>query len=381
MAARVAPDRVRAVHQAMHHFVATSPWSAEALMAKVRDLVLPSILKHGPIASWIVDDTGIPKKGVASVGVSHQYCGQLGKQANCQVAVSLSIANDFASLPIAYRLYLPKSWTDDRRRCRAVGVPSSVRFATKPEIALRHLREACSADVPRGVVVADAAYGNNTEFREQVAELGLHYMMAVQSNTTVWRPDEKPVAPKRRHRLGRPPLILKRRRGKLPTSLIDFAHALPASEFANVTWREGTNNALTSRFAAVRVHVAHRDEFRHTVRPAEWLLIEWPADEEQPRKYWLSNLPEATPLNELVAHAQRRWRIERDYQELKDEIGLDHYEGRSWLGFHHHAALCIAAYGFLAAERGVFSPADISAALPQPAVSATFRPRGATSAL
>ncbi len=381
MAARVAPDRVRAVHQAMHHFVATSPWSADSLLANIRSLVLPSILKHGPISSWIIDDTGIPKKGTASVGVSHQYCGQLGKQANCQVAVSLSIANDFASLPIAYRLYLPKSWTDDRRRCRAVGVPSSVRFATKPEIALQQLRAACSTDVPRGVVVADAAYGNNTAFREQVAELGLHYMMAVQGSATVWRLDETPVQPKRRHHLGRPPLVLKRRRGKSPTALIDLALTLQKSEFADVAWREGTNNTLTSRFAAMRVHVAHRDELRHTVRPAEWLLLEWPLDEGQPRKYWLSNLPETTSLRELVEHAQRRWRIERDYQELKDEIGLDHYEGRSWLGFHHHAALCIAAYGFLAAERGVFSPADIGAALPQPAVPASFRPRGAPSAL
>jgi len=379
MAARVAPDRVRAVHQSMHHFVATSPWQSDALLSKVRELVLPTIEKHGAITSWIIDDTGIPKKGTASVGVSHQYCGQLGKQANCQVAVSLSIANDFASLPIAYQLYLPKSWTDDRRRCRAVGVPSSVRFLTKPEIALRHLRGACAAALPRGVVVADAAYGNNTEFRENVAELGLQYMMAIQASTTVWRLDEEPVQPNRRKRLGRPPLILKRRRGKSPAALGDLARDLPASAFADITWREGTKAALSSRFAALRVHVAHRDELRHAVRPAEWLLIEWPIAEEQPRKYWFSNLPETTPLSELVAHAQRRWRIERDYQELKDEIGLDHYEGRSWLGFHHHAALCIAAYGFLAAERGVFPPPDIRTALPQSALPASFRPRGATA--
>jgi len=379
MAARIAPDRVRAVHQSMHHFVATSPWPSDALMTEVREMVLPTIEKHGSITSWIIDDTGIPKKGSASVGVSHQYCGQLGKQANCQVAVSLSIANDFASLPIAYRLYLPKSWSDDRRRRRAVGVPSSVRFLTKPEIALLQLRGARDAAVPRGVVVADAAYGNNTEFREKVAELGLQYMMAIQASTTVWRRDEEPTQPNRRTRLGRPPLIVQRRRGKSPIALGDLARALPASAFADITWREGTNAALRSRFAALRVHVAHRDELRHAVRPAEWLLVEWPRTEEQPRKYWFSNLPETTPLSELVAHAQRRWRIERDYQELKDEIGLDHYEGRSWLGFHHHAALCIAAYGFLAAERGVFPPPAVRAALPQPAIPASFRPRGAAA--
>jgi SRSO17 transposase len=380
MAARVAPERVRAVHQAMHHFVATSPWQADALVAEVREIVLPSIEKHGAINSWIIDDTGIPKKGVASAGVSHQYCGQVGKQANCQVAVSLSIANDFASLPIAYRLYLPRSWTDDRRRCRAAGVPTSVRFSTKPEIALEHLRMACAATVPRGVVVADAAYGNNSEFREQVAGLGLSYMMAVQGSTTVWRPGEEPLPPRRRIRGGRPPTILRRRRDSTPRALIDLARDLPATAFADITWREGTNTALSSRFAAMRVHVAHRDELRHAVRPAQWLLIEWPTAETEPRKYWLSNLSESTLIGELVAHAQRRWRIERDYQELKDEIGLDHYEGRSWRGFHHHAALCIAAYGFLAAERGVFSPPDIRAALPQSAVPAGFRPRGAARA-
>jgi SRSO17 transposase len=380
MAARVAPDRVRAVHQSMHHFVATAPWQADALIAKVREIVFPSIVKHGAITSWIIDDTGIPKKGVASVGVSHQYCGQVGKQANCQVAVSLSIANDFASLPIAYRLYLPRSWSDDRRRCHTAGVPTSVRFSTKPEIALEHLRMACAASVPRGVVVADAAYGNNTEFREGVAALSLCYMMAVQGSTTVWRPGEEPLPPRRRSRGGRPRTILRRRRGSAPEALIDLACDLPATAFADITWREGTKTTLSSRFAAVRVHVAHRDELRHVVRPAQWLLIEWPADETEPRKYWLSNLSESTPIADLVAHAQRRWRIERDYQELKDEIGLDHYEGRSWRGFHHHATLCIAAYGFLAAERGVFSPADIRAALPQSPLPAGFRPRGAARA-
>jgi len=382
MAARVAPDRVRAMHQSMHHFVANSPWSADALIDKVRELVLPSIEEHGAIRSWIIDDTGMPKKGKHSVGVARQYCGQVGKQDNCQVAVSLSIANDFASLPIAYRLYLPRTWSDDRVRRRAVGVPTTVRFATKPEIALEQLQAACAADVPRGVVVADAAYGNNTAFREQIARMGLSYMMAVQSSTTLWRVGEEPLPPKQKaHRgSGRRRTILQRRRQCVPVAVLKLAQELAPKAFRNITWREGTAGALRSRFAAVRVHAANRDELRHEIRPQEWLLIEWSSDEDAPRKYWLSNLPEATSLIDLVTHAQRRWRIERDYQELKDEIGLDHFEGRSWRGFHHHAALCIAAYGSLVAERGVFSPADIRAALPQPALSRNFQPRGSAGA-
>jgi SRSO17 transposase len=382
MAARVAPDRVRAMHQSMHHFVASSPWSADALISKVRELVLPSIEEHGAITSWIIDDTGMPKKGTHSVGVARQYCGQVGKQDNCQVAVSLSIANDFASLPIAYRLYLPRTWSDDRSRRRTAGVPATVRFATKPEIALAQLQAACVAEVPRGVVIADAAYGQNTAFREQIAGMDLRYMLAVQSNTTIWRVGEEPLLPKqKRHRgVGRRRTVLQRRRGCVPVSVLNLAQELAPKAFREITWREGTHGALRSRFAAVRVHAAHRDELHHEIRPQEWLLIEWPPDEAAPRKYWLSNLPETTSLGDLVTHAQRRWRIERDYQELKDEIGLDHFEGRSWRGFHHHAALCIAAYGSLVAERGVFSPADIRAALPQPALPSSFEPRGSARA-
>ena len=382
MAARLAPDRVRAMHQAMHHFVATSPWSDDALTEQVRETVLPSIEKHGAITSWIIDDTGIPKKGNHSVGVAHQYCGQSGKKDNCQVVVSLSVANDVASLPVAYRLYLPRTWSDDAGRRRAAGVPTSVRFATKLEIALEQLHAACAADVPRGVVVADAAYGNSTEFREQIAALNLSYMLSIQSSTTVWRPGEEPLPPKRRKRSGpgRHRKVLQRRRGCVPISVLEIAEALAPKMFQEVAWREGTAGTLHSRFAAVRVHAAHRDELHHVVRPAQWLLVEWSADEAAPRKYWLSNLPENTVLPDLVAHAQRRWRIERDYQELKDQIGLNHYEGRSWRGFHHHATLCVAAYGFLVAERGVFPPEHIRRALRQPALPRDFQPRGATRA-
>ena len=380
MAARLAPDRVRAAHQSMHHFVAQADWSDRAVLAKVYEATLPAIEGHGPIRAWIVDDTGIPKKGSQSVGVAHQYCGQLGKQANCQVAVTLSIANDLASLPIAHRLYLPREWAEDRARRAKAGVPTQIRFATKPQIALGQVRAAQAAGVVPGVIVADAAYGNDTAFREGITKLKLPYVLAVQSSTSAWRPGEAPLPLRRRKKgLGRSPTLVRRTKRHAPLSLLELANALSPSAFATLSWREGTQTSLESRFAAVRVRPAHRDTLRSSPRDEEWLLIEWPKGDTGPRKYWLSNLPASATLPQLVEIAQMRWRIERDYQELKDELGLGHYEGRSWRGFHHHATMSIAAYGFLIAERGAFSPsADVRSAFKKPSLPADFRPRGAS---
>ncbi len=381
MAARLVPERVRAAHQSLHHLVAQAEWSDRAVLSEVYEAVLPAIERHGPIRAWIVDDTGIPKKGSHSVGVAHQYCGNLGKQANCQVAVTLSIANAFASLPIAHQLYLPEEWTKSKVRRAKAGVPRGVRFATKPQITLEQIRAALAADVVPGVIVADAAYGNNTVFRDEVTKMGLQYIVSVQSNTTIWRPGEAPLPPRKRKGPGRRATLLRRTVRHAPVSMEELAAQLPPSAFRTVTWREGTAAALQSRFAAVRVRPAHLDTLRSTAREEEWLLIEWPKGEEKPRKYWLSTLPPSATLHELVEMAQSRWRIERDYQELKDELGLDHYEGRSWRGFHHHATLCIAAYGFLIAERGAFPPGkDIRSAFRQSPLPDGYRPRGAARA-
>lgn len=382
MAARLTPDRVRATHQSLHHFVAQAEWSDRAIMSKVYEAVLPAMQRHGPIRTWIVDDTGIPKKGTLSVGVAHQYCGNLGKQANCQVAVTLSVANDFASLPIAHRLYVPDEWAGDKKRRAKAGVPREIRFATKPQIALAQIRAARAAGVIPGVIVADAAYGNNTVFRDEITEMGLQYIVSVQSSTTVWRTGEAPLPPRRRKAgPGRQATLLRRTARHAPIALAELAAELPSRAFRTITWRQGTQAPLESRFAAVRVRPAHRDTLRSTARDEEWLLIEWPKGEAAPRKYWLSTLPDSTTRHGLVQFAQSRWRIERDYQELKDELGLGHYEGRSWRGFHHHATLCIAAYGFLIAERGAFSPGgDVRTAFRQSPLSNDFRPRGASRA-
>jgi SRSO17 transposase len=340
MAALVAPQRASAKHQSMHHFVAKAEWSDAALLTAVRQEVLPAL---GPIEAWIVDDTGYPKKGTHSVGVARQYCGQLGKQDNCQVAVSVSVANERSSLPIDYRLYLPHEWAEDAARRKKADVPASVGFATKSAIALEQLRAARAARIPVGVVLADAGYGNDTDFRLGISALGLTYAVGIQGSTTVWAEGHLPLPPRGNWGRGRPGTHLRRNRMHQPIDVKALAHELSGRAWRRIEWREGTDGVLASRFARVRVRAAHRDQ----VRAEEWLVIEWPLAETEPTKYWLTTLPPSIAFKELVRLIKLRWRIERDYQELKQELGLGHYEGRNWRGFHHHATLTIAAYGFL----------------------------------
>ena len=350
MAASVDPLHVSARHQSLHHFVAKSEWSDTALMAGVRDWVEP-VLGLDSGCYWIVDDTGFPKKGKHSVGVARQYCGQLGKQDNCQVAVSLSLASVQGSIPIAYRLYLPKDWASDTARRRAGGVPDDIVFATKPDIALEQMRQAIAAGVSMGVVLADAGYGDETAFRDGITQLGMYYAVGIRPGTTVWAPGTAALPPKAWSGHGIRPTKLRRQPGNEPVSVKALAVALPAQTWRTVTWREGTNTGLSSRFAAVRVRPAHRDYLGTEMRPEEWLLIEWPEGDAEPLKYFLTTAPSEATLEQMVFVTKVRWRIERDYQDLKQDFGLDHYEGRGWRGFHHHATLSIAAYGFLMAQR------------------------------
>jgi len=382
MAAVTAPERTAAQHQSLLHFVGSGAWSDEKVLGKVREMVLPAIERQGPIEAWIIDDTGFPKQGRHSVGVARQYCGQLGKQDNCQVAVSLSLANYHASLPVAYRLYLPKEWTEDRDRCRKVGIPAEIGFQTKPVIALQQLRWACAAGLPRGVVLMDAGYGNNSDLRTEITALGLTYVAGILSNTTVWAPGTSPLPPKPWSGRGRPPKLMRRNRQHQPVAVKALALGLPAKAWRTITWRQGTNEKLTSRFARVRVRAAHRDYWQTAQRSEEWLLIEWPRGENEPTKYWFSTLPEDMALRPLVDMAKLRWRIERDYQELKQEVGLGHFEGRGWRGFHHHATMCIAAYGFLISERETIPPSGTQRARPIPItiVPPDYRPRGSAAA-
>jgi SRSO17 transposase len=379
MAARLAPDNVRRMHQSLHHLVADAPWKDEEMLGQVRRQVLPAMQKNGPVVAWIVDDTGFPKQGKHSVGVARQYCGQIGKHDNCQAAVSLSVATWNTSLPIAWRLYLPEMWCQDSERRQKAGIPEGIEFQTKPAIALEQMRQAIEQKVPVGVVLADAAYGNGTQFRAAVSELGLQYAVAIESSTTIWEPGQQPLpAPPQKPGRGAPPKRLQRNSDHRPVSAKQLALGLPASAWKDIGWRQGSKGTLRSRFAMVRVRPAHRDYKRTEPHPEEWLLIEWPKKEPEPTKYWLSTLPVRTSLKSLVKIAKHRWIIERDYEELKQELGLGHYEGRGWRGFHHHATLCIASYGFLVSERSRFSPSARvgHAGLRAAQIPPTFRPRG-----
>lgn len=380
MAARVDPRHVRARHQSMHHFVANAPWDDAAVLRVVRDWVLEPMERHGPVAAWIVDDTSIPKKGRHSVGVARQYCGALGKQENCQVAVTLTLANEAVSIPVAYRLYLPEGWADDRRRRRAAGVPDDVAFQPKWEIAWEAITALQREGLPPAPVVADAGYGVVTEFRDALTQRGIPYVVGVSGETSVWPPGRAPLGPRRWSGRGRPPTRLRRTRQRRPVSITTLAAQLAPKAWRTITWRQGTRGFMRSRFAWLRVRPAHRDENRHHPRPVESLLIEWPKSEPAPTKCWFSTLPADTAVSQLVRLAKLRWRIERDYQELKDEFGLDHFEGRSWRGFHHHGSLCIAAYAFLAAERARLSPPEPLSFLRPARLPRGFTPRGAPRA-
>jgi SRSO17 transposase len=382
IAAVTAPARTSAQHQKLLHFVGVAGWSDEKVLAKVREMVLPMMERQGPIEAWIIDDTGIPKQGRHSVGVARQYCGQLGKQDNCQVAVSLSLANAHASLPVAYRLYLPREWTDDAGRRRKAGIPADIGFATKHEMALAQLRQACAAGLPRGVVLMDAGYGNHSDLRSDISALELRYVAGILSNTTVWAPGTGPLPAKAWSGRGRPPTLLRRDAAHRPVSVKALALDLPKSAWRTVTWREGSADRLSSRFARLRIGVARNDFKRRAARPQEWLLIEWPKGEAEPTKYWLSTCPADIALHRLVYLAKLRWRIERDYQELKQEVGLDHFEGRGWRGFHHHATLCIAAYGFLISERETIPPSGPrpTTLFAQFTVPEGYQPRGSAVA-
>ena len=302
----------------------------------------------------------------------------MGKQDNCRVAVSLSVTTEAASMPVAFQLYLPEVWAKDKTRRRKAGVPEEVSFRTKPQIALAQIRRACERGIPAGVVLADAGYGTDTKFRTELTEMELPYVVGIMGNVSVWEPHRMPQPAKQWEGKGRPTKLLRRDPDHQPVAAKQLAASLPPESWTTVAWRQGVKKKLRSRFTALRVRPAHRDYWRSEPHPEEWLLIEWPKQEEEPTKYWLSSLPSDTPLIELIAMAKHRWIIERDYEELKQELGLGHFEGRGWRGFHHHATLCIAAYGFLVAERSRFSPSARAGqlALSAAALPPGFEPRG-----
>jgi SRSO17 transposase len=332
--------------QALQQFISQSPWDWRPVRQRLATQMTAAV---DPDA-WIVDDTGFPKFGNASVGVARQYSGTLGKVANCQVGVSIHAATDQASCPIDWRLFLPESWDADTARRRAAHLPEAVRHRPKWQLVLDMLDELGGWGLVPPVVVADAGYGDSGELRLGLEARGLAYVVQVKATTSAYPEAVSPqVAPYAgRGRRPRPRYRTKR------SSLAELVMAAGPSAAKTVAWREGSRGKLRSRFVALRVRPAGV-KLRRAVAggelPVRWLLAEWPADQPQPVKYWLASLPDDTPLQELVRLAKLRWRIEHDYRELKDGLGLDHFEGRSFGGWHHHVTLVSAAHAFVTLQR------------------------------
>jgi SRSO17 transposase len=342
------PAETEAMRQRLQECVVISAWSDVELWTRLGrklDAELPEV------EAFVIDDTGFPKKGVHSVGVARQYSGTLGRIDNCQIAMSLHLAGERGSGCIGMQIYLPELWAKDTARRKKAGVPSDVAFQEKWRIALGKLDAALEAGVRKHVTLADAGYGDVGEFRAGLDERGLEYVVGVSSQAVVWPPGSKPKLPKRKP-VGRPPTSHRDERHP-PISMADLAKRL---RYRQVSWREGSRGWQASRFAAARIRTAHKHSNGEPPGKEQWLLCEWPAKEPAPTKYWLSTLPANAPVRELVRLAKLRWRIERDYQEMKQELGLDHFEGRTWRGFHHHATLCSVAHGFLALRRALSPP-------------------------
>jgi SRSO17 transposase len=321
------------MHDRLLHFVGGSPWDDRAVR-----YVTSALSAREPVTVWVVDDTGFPKQGVHSVGVQRQYTGTLGKVGNCQIGVSLVVATRTEQVPIDFALYLPKVWTDDPERRARAKIPEDIVLKTKPELALDLIARALDDELPGEIVLADAAYGESFSFRAAIRTFGLDYAVAIRSHTKVWLLDSK------------------NRRRLVPMSVGELGMFLGPKAFRRYTWRQGTHEMpqrgkLSGRFCFRRVKVAHDDGTEVAEREPLWLVIEWPESEAKPTKYVLTTLPRRMSKKNIVRTLKERWRIERAYEDMKGELGLDHFEGRSWRGWHHHIPVVLCCYAFVVAER------------------------------
>lgn len=351
------PDKTDAMRQRLQQCVVGAVWGEDEVWARLTK----KLEKDLPdLETFVFDDTGFPKKGTHSVGVARQYSGTLGRTDNCQVAVSLHLAGEKGSGMIGMQLYMPEEWTDDSARMKDAGVPADIEFKKKWEIALELLDRRLADGVAPRVALADAGYGDCGEFRQGLVDRHVPYLVGVTSTAVVWPKGKGPLPPPVEEppgKVGRPRTKYKTADEK-PVTLAALATSVPRSAYQKVTWREGTKGKMTSHFARFRVRTAHDHAKGKPPGQEQWLLVEWPADEEAPTKFLLSDLPVGTSLKKMVRLAHLRWRVERDYQDLKGELGLDHWEGRTWRGFHHHVVLAAVAHGFLAIQRALFPPME-----------------------
>jgi SRSO17 transposase len=326
-------DECERIQARLLNFLRDSPWGDRDVRREAAAYAIEALEAQEPVSVWVIDDTGFPKQGKHSVGVQRQYCGALGKVGNCQVGVSLTIATRHEHVPIDFALYMPESWTEDPARRAKAKVPEDLTFRTKIDLAIDLITRAVDDKVPGEVVLADAAYGNSSDFRNTVRIYGLDFGVAIQANTKVWLLD-----------------ALGRRHGE-PVAVQALGSKLGRGAFRRLTWRVGVGGKLSSRFAFRRVKVAHDDGTEAADREPLWLMMEWPEGEDGPKKFILTTLPRRMSKKQIVRTVMERWRTERAYEELKGELGLDHFEGRSFPGWHHHISVVLCCYAFIVSER------------------------------
>jgi SRSO17 transposase len=327
------PSQTNNVHSKLCYFLGRSEWDDRAVRHEAARYAIGAVEKREPVTTWIIDDTGFLKQGTHSVGVQRQYTGSAGKVTNCQIGVSLAVATSTEQIPVDFELYLPETWAEEPARRAEAKIPDSVTFKTKIELALEMIERAALAEIPGEIILADGAYGASSDFRNTVRILGFDFGVGIQSNVRVVRLDRRDRA-----------------RGETMT-VLDLAMALGRTAFRKVTWRHGSKAKLSSQFCFVRVKTMHDDGLSVADREPVWLVAEWLAGEDKPTKFILTTLPRRMSRKQIVRIFKERWRTERMYEDLKGELGLDHFEGRSFTGWHHHVSVVLCCYAFVVSER------------------------------
>jgi SRSO17 transposase len=325
------PREVQRCHDRLLHFMREAPWSDQDVRRAAALYATKTMQEQDSLMVWIIDDTGFLKQGEHSVGVQRQYTGSAGKITNCQIGVSLSVASRTEHVPIDFELYLPRPWVDDEKRKRQARIPAERGFKTKPELALDMVARAKEDGIPGRIVLADAAYGDSSAFREALRGHGLDFAVAVRAPTRVWLLDAEGNAERN-------------------VCIEELGVELGPRAFRRITWRTGTKGKLSSQFCFRRVKPVHGDAEPADKEPL-WLVMEWLDGEAKPTKFALTTLPRRMSKKQIIRIIKERWRTEKAYEELKEELGLDHFEGRSFTGWHHHISVVLCCYAFIVTER------------------------------